>query len=160
MAVPNDPRQARAPGGLLIPGLTGVAASGLLVAAWALDSGNGPPVAFVVLVGGAFVLGFVVGNPGNEAFLLTGTLLPGALLIAIEPHHGCVARLGPLIVLNVGAGIGLMFLGLVLGIIVGRETGIQPIRPPVRVALLGGAALLALSAWVGLAVNLARGSIC
>jgi hypothetical protein len=161
MAVPSDPRRGSAQAGLLIPGLTGVAASGLIVAAWTFDSVHGPPIAFVVLVGGAALLGLIVGNPGNEAALLGGTLLPMALLVAIEPHHGCVAVIGLLVpVLAVVPAILLMFIGLLVGLIVGRETGIQPRKPPGVVVLLGVAALLAVSAWVVLGLNLASGSIC
>ena len=72
----------------------------------ASGGGGGSVVGPVVLVGGALLLGLVVGNPGNEAVVLVGTLLPGALLLALEPHHGCIARLGLLIFLNVGVGIG------------------------------------------------------
>jgi len=160
MAVPSNPRRGSAQAGLLIPGLTGVAASGLLVAAWAFDPVHGPAIAFVVLVGGAALLGLLVGNPGNEAALLAGTLLPIALLGAAEPHHGCVAVLGLPLLVNIGAAILLVFIGLILGVIVGRETGIQPARPPGVVAILGVAALGAVAAWVGLGFNLSTRSIC
>jgi hypothetical protein len=145
---------------LLIPALSGVAASGLLVAAWAFDRGDGSVLGFVVLVGGAALLGLLVGNPGNAAVVLTGTLLPGALLIAIEPNRSCIARLGPFLVINVGAGIGLMLLGLTFGVIAGRRPGSQQVPRRIVVAILSGAALLATSAWIALGVSLWNGSIC
>jgi hypothetical protein len=160
MAQQKDLRHSGLIGRLLIPGLSGVVASGLLLAAWAFDRGDGSVLGFVILVGGAALFGLIVGNPGNEAVVLTGTLLPGALLIAIEPHHGCIARLGPFLVINVGAGIGLMFLGLIFGLIAGRGAGIQQVPRPIVVAILSVAALLAASAWIALGVNLANGSIC
>jgi hypothetical protein len=153
---PDDARYAGPIGGFVIPGLTGIGASGLLVAAWAVDPIVGP----VILMAGALLLGVVVGNPGNEAVLLAGTLLPGVLLVAIEEHHGCIARLGPIPFVSVGIGIALMFLGLVIGVIVGRRTGIQPARRPVVVGVVAAAAVLAASAWAALGARLASGSVC
>jgi hypothetical protein len=166
MSRPGDPvpsedaRYAGPIGGFVVPGLTGIAASGLLVAAWAVGGGAESVVGPVVLVGGALLLGLIVGNPGNEAVVLVGTLLPGALLLALEPRHGCIARLGPLIFLNVSVGIGLMFLGLILGLIVGRRAGIQPLRRPIAVGVLAAAALLAASAWVAVGARLSSGTVC
>jgi hypothetical protein len=165
MSTPGDPpppetARFRGPiGGFVIPGLTGIAASGLLVAAWA--AGNVEPQAGpAVLVGGALLLALVIGNPGNEAVVLFGTLLPGALLIALEPHHGCVDRVGPFLLLSGGAGIALMFLGLILGLIVGRRAGIQPARRPIAVAVLGASAALSAAAWVALGASLSSGAVC
>ena len=153
---PDDARYAGPIGRFVIPGLTGIAASGLLVAAWAVDPMVGP----VILMGGALILGLVVGNPGNGAVLLAGTVLPGVLLVAFEEHHGCIARLGALPLVNAGTGIGLMFVGLVIGLIVGRRTGFQPARRPVVVGLLAVVAVLAASAWVAIGARLASGSVC
>lgn len=156
---PDGARYRGPIGGFVIPGLTGIAGSGLLVAAWAV--GNVEPQAGpLVLVGGALIIALVIGNPGNEAVVLVGTLLPGALLVALEPHHGCIDRVGPFLLLSVGAGLGLMFLGLILGLIVSRRAGIQPVRRPIAVAVLGGAAGAAGAAWFGLAASLASGTIC
>jgi hypothetical protein len=146
-------------GGFVIPGLTGIAASGLLVAAWAVGDA-GPPVGPLVLIAGALLIGLAIGNPGNEALVLAGILLPGALLIALEPHHGCVARLGAPLVLNVGVGIGLMSVGLIVGLILGRRAKIGPFTRPVAVAVLGALAAFAVAAWVALGANLASGAIC
>ena len=153
---PDDARYAGPIGGFVIPGLTGIAASGLFVAAWAVDPILGP----VILMAGALLLGLVVGNPGNEAVLLAGTLLPEALLLAFEEHHGCIARLGPLPFVNVGIGIGFMFVGLTIGVIVWRRVGIQPARRPLVVGILTAAAVLASSAWVAFGARLASGSVC
>jgi hypothetical protein len=132
----------------------------LIVAAWAVPGAGDLVVGPVILVGGGALIGFIVDNPGNEAALLTGTLIPGALVLALEPHHGCLGILGPILLLNVATAIGLMLLGLILGMIAGRATGIAPPGfGPLR-ALLGGAALVAVAAWAGFAARLASGSIC
>jgi hypothetical protein len=146
-------------GRFVIPGLTGIAASGLLVAAWAAGTVE-PQAGPLVLVVGALFIGIVIGNPGNEAILLTGIVLPGALLVVFEPHHGCVARLGAALVLNVGLGIGLMFIGLIVGLMVGRRARIGPVGQRVAVAVLGASAALAAAAWVALGASLSSSAVC
>jgi hypothetical protein len=147
--------------GLLVPTLTGVAASGLLVASWAFAQGDLTPIlGLLILAGGAAVIGIVIGNPGNELATLTGTLLPGVLLAAIEQHHGCFASVGLVLVWNVVSAIALMFLGLIVGIIWGRGLGIRPLRRPYAVVVLTFAALLAIAGWVALGSKLAAGSVC
>src|SRR4051794_40959071 len=136
MTAPAEPRDYGPVRGLLVPTLTGVAASGLLVASWAFGQGGLTVIGPLILVGGAVAIGFVVGNPGNEAATLAGTLLPGILLAAIEPHHACLASVGLWIVVSLVAGIGLMFVGLIGGIIVGRDRGIGPMRRPAVLAVL------------------------
>jgi hypothetical protein len=159
MARATDPRYDGVVGRFVLPGLTGITASGLLVAALALGQ-DGSIVALVILVGGAALVGIVVGNPGNAAVLLAGTLLPGVLLIAIEPHHACFSRVAPFLVIIVGAGIAQMFIGLIGGLIVGRRAGIEPVRRPIAIALLTGSSLLAASGWIALGLNLSTELRC
>jgi hypothetical protein len=160
MAAPDDPPREDPQRGLIVPALAGVAASGFFVLA-VTQSGLTPLVAPLILFGGAAVIGIVVGNPGNEAALLAGTILPAALLAVIEPHHGCVqAPVGLWIVLGFVAAIGLMFVGLIVGLIWGRGLGIRPLRPPVLFAVLAIADLLAVAGWIALAGRLSAGSIC
>src|SRR6476660_998029 len=120
----------------------------------------GPLLGLLILAGGAAVIGIVIGNPGNELATLTGTLLPGVLLAAIEQHHGCFASVGLVLVWNVVSAIALMFLGLIVGIILGRGLGIRRLRRPHAVVVLTCAALLAIAGWVALGGKLAAGSIC
>lgn len=158
MAQPTDPRYAGWLGARLIPVLTGVVASGLLLAAAQLDPGN--VLGLVILVGGGSVLGLVVGNPGNEALILAGTLVPGGLVAVFEPHHLCVGRVGPFLLVMVVAGIGLLLIGLIAGTIVGREARIGPAPQPVAAGILAAAALVAGAAWLALGVNLSSVLTC
>ena len=161
MSTPDHPPDEGPLRGLLIPMLTGVAASGLLVASWAFAQGDLTPIiGLLILAGGAAVIGIVIGNPGNEVATLTGTLLPGVLVAVIEQHHGCLASVGLILVWNVVTAIGLMFLGLIVGIIWGRGLGIRPLRPPAVLAVLAIADLAALAGWIALAYQLAAGSVC
>ena len=159
MARATDPRYEGVVGRFVLPGLTGITASGLLVAALALGQ-DGSIVALVILVGGAALVGIVVGNPGNAAVLLAGTLLPGVLLIAIEPHHACFSRVAPFHVVIIGAGIVQMFIGLIGGLIVGRTAGIEPVPRPVAVAILSGAGLLACAGWMAFGLTLSTELRC
>src|SRR3954471_3347446 len=135
--------------GLLVPTLTGVAASGLLVASWGLVR---PDVAWIVApliaFGGAALIGVVVGNPGNAAALFAGTVLPGITTAVIEPHRACLGSFGLWIVLSIAADIVLMFLGLIVGVIWGRGLGIRPLRPPAVLAVLAIADLAAIAGWI------------
>ena len=158
MAQPTDPRYAGWLGGWLIPLLTGVVASGLLLAAGQLDPGS--LLGFVILVGGAAVIGLVVGNPGNEALILAGILLPGGLVAIVEPNHLCVGRVGPFLLVMVVAGVGLMLIGLVVGAIVGRDAHIGPAPQPVAAGILGVAAIAAVAGWVALGMSLASVVTC
>jgi hypothetical protein len=161
MSTPDDAPDYGPLRGLLIPTLTGLAASGLLVASWAFAQGDLTSiVGLLILAGGAAVIGVLVGNPGNELAMLIGTLLPGVLLAAIEQHHGCFASVGLILVLNVAAAIGLMFLGLIVGMIWGRGLGIRPLRRPAVVAALAIADLAAIAGWIALGSKLAAGSVC
>jgi hypothetical protein len=158
MAQPTDPRYAGWLGGRLIPVLTGVAASGLLLVAGILDPGN--ILGFLILVGGGAIIGLVVGNPGNEALVLAGTLVPGSLVAAFEPHHLCVGRVGPILILMLVAGIGLLLIGLISGMRVGRQTRIGPAPQPVAAGILAAAALGAVAGWLALGLNLASVLTC
>jgi hypothetical protein len=161
MSTPADAPDYGPLRGLLVPTLTGVAASGLLVASWAFAQGDLTPIlGLLILAGGGAVIGIVIGNPGNELATLTGALLPGVLLAAIEQHHGCFASVGLILVLNVVTAFGLTFLGLVVGIIWGRGLGIRPLRRPNAVVVLAFADLAAIAGWIALANQLAAGSIC
>ena len=162
MSTPNDAPDYGPLRGLLIPTLTGVAASGLLVSPWALVR---PDIAWfvapLIAFAGAALIGVVVGNPGNEAALLAGTLLPGVLLVLIEPHHGCAASIpvGLIGLILVGEFV-LMFLGLVVGIIWGRGLAIRPLRRPVAVVVLAIVDLLVVTLWIALGNAFASGLIC
>lgn len=158
MTQPTDPRYAGWLGGRLIPVLTGGAASGLLLAAALRDPGD--ILGFLILVGGGAIIGLIVGNPGNEALVLAGTLLPGVVIAAFEPHHLCAARVGPFLVVLAVAGIGLLLIGLVVGIIVGRKAGIGPAPQPVAAGILAAASAAAGAGWLALEANLANVLTC
>ena len=81
-------------------------------------------------------------------------------MIAVEPHHGCIDRIGPFLVVPIVIGIGLMLVGLTAGIIVGRERHIGPARPTIAAGALGATALIAVLGWVALGFNLSRTVIC
>ena len=158
MAQPMDPRYAGWLGGRLIPILSGVVSSGLLLGAGLLDPGN--VLAFVILVGGTAVIGLVVGNPGNEALVLAGILAPVGLVAIVEPHHLCVGQAGLFLVVMLVAGIGLMLIGLIVGVIVGREARLGPAPQPVAAGILGASAIVAVVGWLALGANLATVLIC
>ena len=161
MSTPADAPDYGPLRGLLVPTLTGVAASGLFVAPWALGRGDlAPTIGLLILAGGAALIGIVVGNPGNELATLAGALLPGITLVVIEPHHGCFASVGLALALSFVSGIVLMFFGLIGGLIVGRGLGIRPLRRPQAVVVLAFADLAAVAGWVALGSKLAAGSVC
>jgi len=160
MTAPDDQPDYGPLGGLLIPTLTGLAASGLFIAPFMLVGGNAWIVAPLMAFGGAALIGIVVGNPGNEAALLAGAVLPAAVLAVFEPHHACLGSVGLWIVLSFVTAIGLMFLGLIVGIIWGRGLGIRPLRPSLRVGVLAIADLVVVAGWIYVANRLATGSIC
>jgi hypothetical protein len=158
MVTPDDSRHTGWLGGRVIPVLTGIVASGILLAATVADPGGAAGA--ILVLGGAALIGLIVGNPGNEALVLAGIFLPGLVLIAVEPHHGCIDRIGPFLVVPIVIGIGLMLVGLTAGIIVGRERHIGPARPTIAAGALGATALIAVLGWVALGFNLSRTVIC
>ena len=158
MNPPTDLRYTGWLGGRLIPLLTGVVASGLLLVAGLLEPGN--ILGLLILVGGGAIIGLVVGNPGNEALILAGTLVPGSLVVVFEPHHLCVGRVGPFLVVMVVAGIGLLLIGLVAGTIVGREVRAGPAPQPIAAGILAAAAFVAAAGWLALGINLSTVLTC
>jgi hypothetical protein len=130
---------------LLVPLLTGMTGSGLLLAGSALSGAAGPMAGAVPILAGAALLGLLIDNPGNEAVLAIGLLGPvvGGVLASGQPPAASMLLAGSLL-----AGAALLFLGILGGIIARRRWRFAVLPDAGAVALLAVCAAASFAGWL------------